>query len=110
MILYIHGGPHAMYGTSFFHEFQVLAQSGFVILITNPRGSTGYGEEFANIIQYHYPGDDYRDLMAGVDQMLARGYVDEKRLGVAGGSGGGCSPAGPSGRPGVSGLQSSSGR
>jgi dipeptidyl aminopeptidase/acylaminoacyl peptidase len=89
MILYIHGGPHAMYGSSFFHEFQVLAQSGFVILITNPRGSTGYGGEFANIIQYHYPGDDYRDLMAGVDQMLARGYVDEKRLGVAGGSGGG---------------------
>jgi dipeptidyl aminopeptidase/acylaminoacyl peptidase len=89
MILYIHGGPHAMYGTGFFHEFQVLAQSGFVILITNPRGSTGYGEEFANIIQYHYPGDDYRDLMAGVDQMLARGYVDEKHLGVAGGSGGG---------------------
>jgi dipeptidyl aminopeptidase/acylaminoacyl peptidase len=89
MILYIHGGPHAMYGSSFFHEFQVLAHSGFVLLITNPRGSTGYGGEFANIIQYRYPGDDYRDLMAGVDQMLARGYVDEKRLGVAGGSGGG---------------------
>lgn len=89
LILYIHGGPHAMYGTSFFHEFQVLAQSGYVLLITNPRGSTGYGEEFANIIQYHYPGDDYRDLMAGVDQMLVRGYIDEKRLGVAGGSGGG---------------------
>jgi dipeptidyl aminopeptidase/acylaminoacyl peptidase len=89
LILYIHGGPHAMYGTSFFHEFQLLAQSGYVLLITNPRGSTGYGEEFANIIQYHYPGDDYRDLMAGVDQMLARGYIDEKRLGVAGGSGGG---------------------
>ena len=89
LILYIHGGPHAMYGTSFFHEFQVLAQAGYVLLITNPRGSTGYGEEFANIIQYHYPGDDYRDLMTGVDQMLARGYVDEKRLGVAGGSGGG---------------------
>ncbi|HZF27068.1 MAG TPA: S9 family peptidase [Steroidobacteraceae bacterium] len=89
MILYIHGGPHAMYGTSFFHEFQVLSQAGFVLLITNPRGSTGYGEEFANIIQYRYPGDDYRDLMAGVDEMLTHGYVDEKRLGVAGGSGGG---------------------
>jgi dipeptidyl aminopeptidase/acylaminoacyl peptidase len=78
-----------MYGTSFFHEFQVLSQAGFVLLITNPRGSTGYGEEFGNIIQYHYPGDDYRDLMAGVDEMLKSGYVDERRLGVAGGSGGG---------------------
>jgi dipeptidyl aminopeptidase/acylaminoacyl peptidase len=89
LMLYIHGGPHAMYGTSFFHEFQVLSQAGFVLLITNPRGSTGYGEEFGNIIQYHYPGDDYRDLMAGVDEMLKSGYVDERRLGVAGGSGGG---------------------
>jgi dipeptidyl aminopeptidase/acylaminoacyl peptidase len=89
LILYIHGGPHAMYGTGFFHEFQMLAQAGYVLLITNPRGSTGYGEAFANIIQYHYPGDDFRDLMTGVDQMLARGYIDEKRLGVAGGSGGG---------------------
>ena len=88
-ILYIHGGPHAMYGTSFFHEFQVLAQSGFVVLITNPRGSTGYGGEFANIIQYHYPGDDFRDLMAGVDLLVARGVADPERLGVAGGSGGG---------------------
>ncbi len=88
-ILYIHGGPHAMYGTSFFHEFQVLAQAGFVVLITNPRGSTGYGGEFANVIQYHYPGDDFRDLMAGVDLLVARGIADADRLGVAGGSGGG---------------------
>jgi dipeptidyl aminopeptidase/acylaminoacyl peptidase len=88
-ILYIHGGPHAMYGTSFFHEFQVLAQSGFVVLITNPRGSTGYGGEFANVIQYRYPGDDYRDLMTGVDLLIARGVADPERLGVAGGSGGG---------------------
>jgi dipeptidyl aminopeptidase/acylaminoacyl peptidase len=88
-ILYIHGGPHAMYGTSFFHEFQVLAASGFVVLITNPRGSTGYGGEFANVIQYRYPGDDFRDLMAGVDLLIARGIADPERLGVAGGSGGG---------------------
>jgi dipeptidyl aminopeptidase/acylaminoacyl peptidase len=88
-VLYIHGGPHAMYGTGFFHEFQFLAQSGFVVLITNPRGSTGYGGKFANVIQYRYPGDDYRDLMTGVDRLLERGYVDGKRLGVAGGSGGG---------------------
>jgi dipeptidyl aminopeptidase/acylaminoacyl peptidase len=88
-ILYIHGGPHTMYGTSFFHEFQVLAQAGFVVLITNPRGSTGYGGEFANVIQYRYPGDDFRDLMAGVDFVIARGIADAERLGVAGGSGGG---------------------
>jgi dipeptidyl aminopeptidase/acylaminoacyl peptidase len=89
MVLYIHGGPHAMYGTTFFHEFQVLASRGYVVLITNPRGSTGYGQEFGNVIQYKYPGDDYKDLMAGVDELLKRGYVDEKRMGVAGGSGGG---------------------
>lgn len=88
-VLYIHGGPHAMYGTGFFHEFQFLAQSGFVVLITNPRGSTGYGGKFANVIQYRYPGDDYRDLMTGIDRLLERGYADGKRLGVAGGSGGG---------------------
>lgn len=89
MVLYIHGGPHAMYGTAFFHEFQVLANAGYVVLYTNPRGSTGYGEAFGNVIQYRYPGDDYHDLMAGVDAVLARGYVDEQRLLVGGGSGGG---------------------
>jgi dipeptidyl aminopeptidase/acylaminoacyl peptidase len=88
-VLYIHGGPHAMYGTGFFHEFQLLAQSGYVVLITNPRGSTGYGGAFANVIQYRYPGDDFRDLMAGVDALVQKGYVDAGRLGVAGGSGGG---------------------
>lgn len=88
-VLYIHGGPHAMYGTGFFHEFQLLANAGFVVLITNPRGSTGYGEAFGNAVQYVYPGDDYLDLMAGVDELVKRGYVDEKRLVVGGGSGGG---------------------
>jgi dipeptidyl aminopeptidase/acylaminoacyl peptidase len=88
-VLYIHGGPHAMYGTGFFHEFQLLARAGLVVLITNPRGSTGYGGEFANVIQYRYPGDDFRDLMAGVDALIQRGYVDPERIGVAGGSGGG---------------------
>ena len=89
MILEIHGGPHAAYGVGFFHEFRVLATAGYVVLYTNPRGSTSYGQEFANVIQYHYPGDDYRDLMAGVDELVARGYVDPGRLGVTGGSGGG---------------------
>lgn len=89
LVLYIHGGPHSAYGATFFHEFQVLAAAGYVVLITNPRGSTSYGEEFANVIQYRYPGDDYRDLMAGVDLLLARGYIDPTRLVVGGGSGGG---------------------
>lgn len=88
-VLYIHGGPHAMYGTGFFHEFQMLVRSGFMVLITNPRGSTGYGGEFANVIQYRYPGDDFRDLMTAVDVLIKRGYSDPDRLGVAGGSGGG---------------------
>jgi dipeptidyl aminopeptidase/acylaminoacyl peptidase len=89
LVLYIHGGPHSAYGATFFHEFQVLANAGYVVLITNPRGSTSYGEAFANVIQYRYPGDDYRDLMAGVDLLLARGYIDPQRLLVGGGSGGG---------------------
>jgi len=89
LILNIHGGPHAAYGWVFDHEFQWMAAKGYVVLYANPRGSTSYGQEFGNVIQYHYPGDDYRDLMAGVDEVLKRGYVDDKKLGVTGGSGGG---------------------
>jgi dipeptidyl aminopeptidase/acylaminoacyl peptidase len=89
LILDIHGGPHAMYGVEFNHQFQTYAGRGFVVLYTNPRGSTGYGEEFGNIIHTRYPGDDFKDLMAGVDAVLAKGYVDPKRLAVTGGSGGG---------------------
>lgn len=89
LILNIHGGPHAAYGFIFDHEFQWMAAKGYVVLYPNPRGSTSYGQEFGNIIQYRYPGDDYKDLMAGVDELLKRGYIDEKRLGVTGGSGGG---------------------
>ena len=89
LILDIHGGPHAAYGWVFDHEFQWMAAKGYVVFYSNPRGSTSYGQEFGNIIQYHYPGDDFRDLMAGVDEILKRGYVDLKKLGVTGGSGGG---------------------
>jgi len=89
MVLQIHGGPHTAYGHGFFHEFHHLAGAGYVVLFTNPRGSTSYGQEFANVIQYKYPGDDYLDLMSCVDHVLGRGYVDEQRLGVTGGSGGG---------------------
>jgi dipeptidyl aminopeptidase/acylaminoacyl peptidase len=89
LILNIHGGPHTAYGYIFDHEFQRMAAKGYVVLYPNPRGSTSYGEEFANIIQYHYPGDDYKDLMASVDDAIKRGYINDKKLGVTGGSGGG---------------------
>jgi dipeptidyl aminopeptidase/acylaminoacyl peptidase len=89
LILNIHGGPHAAYGYVFDHEFQWMAAKGYVVLYPNPRGSTSYGQVFGNIIQYHYPGDDYKDLMIGVDEVLKRGYVDARKLGVTGGSGGG---------------------
>jgi dipeptidyl aminopeptidase/acylaminoacyl peptidase len=89
LILQIHGGPHAAYGNTFTHEFQWMAAKGYVVLYTNPRGSSNYGQEFGNIIQFNYPGDDYRDLMAGVDEVVKKGYVDETRMGVTGGSGGG---------------------
>ena len=66
-----------------------MAARGYVVLYPNPRGSTTYGEEFGNVIQHRYPGDDARDLLAGVDALVARGIADEARLGVTGGSGGG---------------------
>jgi dipeptidyl aminopeptidase/acylaminoacyl peptidase len=89
LILNIHGGPHTAYGWVFDHEFQWMAAKGYVVLYPNPRGSTSYGQEFGNIIQYKYPGDDYKDLMAGVDELIKRGYIDENKLAVTGGSGGG---------------------
>jgi dipeptidyl aminopeptidase/acylaminoacyl peptidase len=89
LILDIHGGPHSAYGYVFDHELQWMAAKGYVVLYPNPRGSTSYGQEFGNIIQYAYPGDDFKDLMAGVDELIARGWVDPDKLGVTGGSGGG---------------------
>lgn len=89
LILEIHGGPNSAYGETFTHEFDWMAAKGYVVLYVNPRGSTSYGQEFANIIQHNYPGDDYRDLMAGVDEILKRNYIDSTKMGVTGGSGGG---------------------
>ncbi|HWW74880.1 MAG TPA: S9 family peptidase [Pyrinomonadaceae bacterium] len=89
LLLYIHGGPHSMYGVGFNFEFQNHAAEGYVVLYTNPRGSTGYGQAFGNAINNAYPGQDYDDLMRGVDEVTKRGYVDERNLFVAGGSGGG---------------------
>lgn len=89
LIVQIHGGPHSAYGNTFTHEFQWMAAKGYVVLYTNPRGSSNYGQDFGNIIQFAYPGDDYKDIMAGVDEVLKKGYVDAARMGVTGGSGGG---------------------
>ena len=89
MMLVIHGGPHSMYNGGFNFAFQEHAANDYVVLYTNPRGSTGYGTRFANAINHDYPGADFPDLMAGVDEMLGRGYVDEDNLFVYGCSGGG---------------------
>ncbi len=89
LMLAIHGGPHSMYDGGFNFAFQEHAANGYVVLYTNPRGSTGYGTGFANAINHDYPGADFPDLMRGVDMMVERGYVDEDNLFVYGCSGGG---------------------
>ena len=89
LVLRIHGGPHSMYHVGFNYNFQLHAAQDQVVLYTNPRGSTGYGYDFANAIQNAYPGNDYDDIMAGVDEVIAKGYIDESRMYVYGGSGGG---------------------
>lgn len=89
MMLEIHGGPHSMYNVGFSFARQDHAANGYVILYTNPRGSTGYGSAFGNAIKNAYPGKDYDDLMAGVDTVINRGYIDTNRLYVFGCSGGG---------------------
>ncbi len=89
LILEIHGGPFANYGDRFDFEKQVWAAKGYVVLYTNPRGSTSYGAEFGNLIHHAYPGNDFYDLNSGVDAVIARGYIDTDNLMVTGGSGGG---------------------
>ncbi len=89
MIMEIHGGPFAMYRGQFNFFYQVYAANGFVVLYTNPRGSTGYGEEFSQAIDRAYPSVDYLDLMAAVDAVVDQGIVDESRMYVGGCSGGG---------------------
>ena len=89
LILEIHGGPFANYGDRFDTNKQIWAAQGYVVLYVNPRGSTSYGEEFANLIHHAYPGDDFYDLNSGVDEAVAKGYIDPDHLYVTGGSGGG---------------------
>ena len=89
LVLEIHGGPFLDYGDRWSAELQLYAAAGYVVLYTNPRGSTSYGETFGNLINHDYPDHDYDDLMSGVDAMVAKGYVDPDNLFVTGGSGGG---------------------
>jgi dipeptidyl aminopeptidase/acylaminoacyl peptidase len=89
MQLHIHGGPHGMYGVGFNYGWQEMAANGYVILYTNPRGSTGYGSGFGNQIMRAYPSKDYDDLMAGVDELLKKGFIDQRNMFVTGCSGGG---------------------
>ncbi|HEY1929214.1 MAG TPA: S9 family peptidase [Caulobacteraceae bacterium] len=89
LVLEIHGGPFASYGPTFATDDQLYAAAGYVVVYANPRGSTSYGDKFANEIDHAYPGHDYDDLMSVVDAAIAKGSVDPDRLFVTGGSGGG---------------------
>lgn len=89
-VLEIHGGPHNAYGEAFFHEFQLLAAQGFVVVYTNPRGSQGYGQRFTSATHHDWGGKDYEDIMRGLNAAIARyPFIDTERLGVGGGSYGG---------------------
>lgn len=88
-ILEIHGGPFSSYGAVYSAEIQAFAAAGYVVLYSNPRGSTSYGAEFGNLIHHDYPNHDYDDLMSGVDAVIEKGYIDTDNLFVTGGSGGG---------------------
>jgi dipeptidyl aminopeptidase/acylaminoacyl peptidase len=89
LVLEIHGGPFAAYGPNFSAVDQLYAAAGYLVVYANPRGSTSYGEAFANEIDRNYPSHDYDDLMSVVDAVIAKGSVDTNRLYVTGGSGGG---------------------
>jgi dipeptidyl aminopeptidase/acylaminoacyl peptidase len=84
-----HGGPISNYGERFSPEIQLYAAAGYVVFYPNPRGSTGYGEEFGNLLYHNYPGQDYDDIMSGMDALIAEGYIDPDALYVTGGSAGG---------------------
>lgn len=89
LLLEIHGGPVSNYGDRFAAEFQLYAAAGFVVVYSNPRGSTSYGEEFGDLLYHNYPGNDYDDLISAVDAVIEEGYIDEQQLYVTGGSAGG---------------------
>ncbi|HMB69982.1 MAG TPA: S9 family peptidase [bacterium] len=88
-LIEVHGGPMTQYGESWFHEMHVLAAKGWVVAYCNPRGSSGRGMKFANVIDGKWGKDDWADVTALTDHMARRPYVDSKRLGILGGSYGG---------------------
>ena len=88
-ILQVHGGPHTQYGESFFHEFQVLAAAGYVVVYANPRGSKGYGEEFCDCIRGDWGNKDWQDVQAVTKSIQDLPFVDSRRIGIMGGSYGG---------------------
>lgn len=89
LVLEVHGGPHAMYSFSFFHEFQLLCANGYAVFFCNPRGSDGYGQDFVHAVVHHYGERDYEDIMAAADYAAQLPGVDATRLGITGGSYGG---------------------
>jgi len=89
LIVENHGGPISNYGDRFSPEILLYSAAGYVVFYPNPRGSTSYGEEFGNLLYRNYPGDDYHDVMDGVDRLLELGYIDKNNLFVTGGSAGG---------------------
>lgn len=89
LLVEIHGGPISHYGPHFTPEFQLFAADGYVVFYPNMRGSTSYGEEFGNLLYHDYPGDDYHDIMDGVDLLIEEGITTEDSLYVTGGSAGG---------------------
>ena len=89
LIVENHGGPILNYGPFFSAEMQLYASAGYFVFYPNPRGSTSYGEEFGNLLYNNYPGEDYNDVMDGVDEVLKSGKIDQDRLFVTGGSAGG---------------------
>ncbi|MDX1394948.1 MAG: S9 family peptidase [Gemmatimonadota bacterium] len=89
LLVEIHGGPVSNYGDRFSAEMQLYASAGYVVFYPNPRGSTSYGEEFGDLLYHNYPGQDFDDVMSGVDAVIALGYIDERNLFITGGSAGG---------------------
>ncbi|KXI27514.1 peptidase S9 [Paraglaciecola hydrolytica] len=89
LILHPHGGPVAQYSFAFNFQAQLLAANGYVVLQPNPRGSSGYGQDFSQAIFADWGNLDFQDVMAGVDYLVAQGYVDADKLGVGGWSYGG---------------------
>lgn len=88
-VLYIHGGPHGWYGWNYGSDFQMLAGAGYAVLFVNPRGSTGYGDDFATALSGNWGVLDHKDLLDGVDFAVERGFADPDRLGICGLSYGG---------------------